>query len=142
MKKLRAESRKNLVLDTYAVIGFFYGEEGFQQVQSVIDQATDTKITLLFNEISIGEFYYRIWKSHSRERAEQGLTYLTQLPLTYVPIDRAFILAASSWKGQYAISYADAFVVETAMRNSCSILTGDPEFDTIPHLEIIRLGRK
>ena len=140
MKRLK-EGSKLLVLDTYALLNVLFKETGHERVVNYLQKAKQGSLTLLLNEINLGECFYRIWKRDGENEAKTGLVHITHLPLTFVPVDQAFILAAASWKGQYAISYADAFVVETAARNKCPILTGDPEFEAISEVEIIRVGK-
>ena len=142
MPKLTTKNNPTFVLDTFALLAVLYEENDFAEVVSYLDHATQKKSRLLFNEINLGELYYRVWKDQGKEAAEKAYLHVSQLPLEFITVNRAFILAASTWKAQYRISYADAFVVETAQRNNCAILTGDPEFDTIPMLKIIRLGKK
>lgn len=129
-----------LVLDTFALISLLYEEPGYETLLPYFTQAQDGKLTLLLNEVNLGELYYRIWKDQGKETAEKGLTTVTQLPLTLVAVDQEFILSAASWKAQYPISYADAFVVETAYRHECPLMTGDPEFETVKGIEILRMG--
>lgn len=131
-----------LVLDTFALISLLYEEPGYETLLPYLTRAQAGKLTLLLNEINLGELYYRIWKDQDKETAEIGLTTVTQLPLNYVAVDQEFILSAASWKAQYPISYADAFVVETAHRYNCPLVSGDPEFTSIPDHKIILLTAK
>lgn len=140
MPKLPKTNKQVLVLDTFALLCLFYKQTGYTSVENYLNQAKQNKIILLFNEVNLGEIYYRIWKNQGQDFAQKTLTLIHRLPIEIVSVDREFILAAASWKAQYKISYADSFVVETAFRKKCPILTGDPEFDTVAGLKIIRLG--
>lgn len=133
------EGNKLFVFDTSALFTLFYEESDHVKVASYLQKALKKEVTLLFNEISIGEIYYRTWKDKNKEAADVALSTLFQLPLNFVPVDRAFILASATWKAKYPISYADAFVVETAYRNKCPVITGDPEFETIDEIELVKL---
>jgi predicted nucleic acid-binding protein len=44
------------------------------------------------------------------------------------------VLDAAHIKANHALSYADAFAVAAAIRESATILTGDPEFETVESL--------
>jgi ribonuclease VapC len=48
------------------------------------------------------------------------------------------IFQAAEYKAQYSISYADCFVLASALEHKAAIVTGDPEFKKVGHLvEII-----
>lgn len=141
MPKLPGVNKKHVVFDTLAILTTLFKEPGYESVNAYLKAAERKKLEILFNEISLGEAYYRVWKNNGREAADEGLNQITHFPLTLIPVDKAFILAAASWKGQYAISYADSFVVETAIRNNCPIITNDPEFEAVKEVEIIKIKR-
>lgn len=44
------------------------------------------------------------------------------------------VYAAAELKGSYAISYADAFLLATALREKAAIVTGGPEFKKVEFL--------
>ena len=140
MPKLKKKSKPSFVFDTYVLLALLYKETPYQSVVDYLTQAAAHEITLLFNEINVGELYYRVWKDQGKEMAEKALLIISQLPLTYVAIDRAFILAAATWKAQYPISYADAFAAQTAYMFKCPLITNDPEFDAVSGIKIIKLG--
>ncbi len=139
MPKSPAVNKKLLVFDTHALLTFYYNQSGYKIVQNHLKQAESNSLKIFFNEISLGELYYRVWKNQGQQDAQALLAQTYQLPLVYVPVDRQFILHAAAWKGRYAISYTDAFVVETAIQNKCPILTGDPEFKHVKEVEIVKL---
>jgi ribonuclease VapC len=56
------------------------------------------------------------------------------LPLEIQEVSRDLILDAAHIKAHYLISYADAFVVASAIRENAIVLTGDPEFQTVKDL--------
>ncbi len=141
MQKSPAVNKK-LVLDTHALMGYLHKEAEYEGLQRYFQIARHKKSELLLNEINLGELYYRVWKNGTKDIADTAVNSVLQLPIKLVSVDQKFIMAAATWKAQYAISYADAFVVETAVRNNCPIITGDPELDTVSEIEIIRLGKK
>jgi predicted nucleic acid-binding protein len=44
------------------------------------------------------------------------------------------VYAAAELKGSYAISYADTFLLATALREKAAIVTGDPKFKKVEFL--------
>lgn len=141
MKKLTAASKNVLVLDTFSLIAFFYKETSAEIIKRLFRNADRKKIILFFNEINLGELYYRVWKDRNQEYADASLAEIKKLPISLVAVDREFILSAAVWKAKYRISYADAFVVETAARNQALIVTGDPEFATVKEVKIRKLKK-
>jgi ribonuclease VapC len=85
--------------------------------------------SILMNEINAGESYYII----ARERGSKEADYFIETILPNLPIDilsNSFnqIIDASRIKANHTISYADCFVVSTAIREKAVIVTGDPDF--------------
>jgi ribonuclease VapC len=44
------------------------------------------------------------------------------------------IFQAAEYKAQYSISYADCFILTSAIEHKAIIVTGDPEFKKVEHL--------
>jgi len=121
--------KDKILLDTYAVLAYLQGEKGSEVVKDILA----SKNTVLMNEINIGETYYILTKSQNLEKAEFFLN--TILPsLNIKPLGNTLndVIEAARIKARYPISYADAFVVATALREKAIIVTGDPDFR---HLE-------
>ncbi|MBI2115395.1 MAG: type II toxin-antitoxin system VapC family toxin [candidate division NC10 bacterium] len=129
--------RRRSVLDSFAMLAFLNKERGFEKVRSLLRAAETTSEPLLMNEINIGEVYYVTAKDRSVERAEEFLHRLETLPILPVSNSFADVLEAARIKARFPISYADAFVVATAVRMNAAIVTGDPEFQSVPHLVTI-----
>ncbi|MBI1999680.1 MAG: type II toxin-antitoxin system VapC family toxin [candidate division NC10 bacterium] len=130
-------ARRRSVLDSFAMLAFLNKERGFEKVRSLLRAAETTSEPLLMNEINIGEVYYVTAKDRSVERAEEFLHRLETLPILPVSNSFADVLEAARIKARFPISYADAFVVATAVRMNAAIVTGDPEFQSVPHLVTI-----
>ena len=81
------------------------------------------------------ETYYILAKERGLEIADYFLqNILGALPIK--PLSNSFseVIEAAKIKAQYPISYADALVVATALRERIPVLTGDPEFEKVKHL--------
>ena len=129
--------RKRSLLDSFAMLAFLNKERGFEKVRSLLRAAETSSEPLLMNEINIGEVYYVTAKDRSVDRAEDFLHRLETLPILPVSNFFADVLEAARIKARFPISYADAFVVATAVRMNAAIVTGDPEFQVVPHLVTI-----
>ena len=44
------------------------------------------------------------------------------------------IMEAAKIKGQYPVSYADAFAITTAIQNKATVVTADPEYKAVSKL--------
>ncbi len=130
-------ARRRSLLDSFAMLAFLNKERGFEKVKSLLRAAEASSERLLMNEINIGEVYYVTAKDRSLERAEDFLHRLETLPILPVSNSFADVLEAARIKARFPISYADAFVVATAVRMNAAIVTGDPEFQSVPHLVTI-----
>lgn len=120
------------VLDSYAVLAFLNGEIGCERVRDLLAEARQTGVTLLMNEINVGETYYVLSRKRGPEKADYFIeTILSGLPILRVPNDFEQVIAAAHLKAEYPLSYADCFVVATAVREGAIVLTGDPEFKTV-----------
>ncbi len=54
-----------------------------------------------------------------------------RLGFRIVPASDSLVYAAAELKGSYAISYADAFLLATALQERATIVTGDSEFKKV-----------
>ena len=130
------EKRRSL-LDSFALLAFLNRERGFEKVRTLLRTAESSAEPLLMNEINIGEVYYITAKDRSMEQAEEFLHRLETLPIQPVSNSFADVLEAARIKARFPISYADAFAVATAMRMNAVVVTGDREFQAVPHLVTI-----
>ena len=69
-----------------------------------------------------------------KDKAEEALALLEQLPISVLPVDNNLVKAAAELKSEHPVSYADAFCIALAQRANCKILTNDPEFKSVQHL--------
>jgi ribonuclease VapC len=86
------------------------------------------------NDINVGEVFYTIARERSQESAQCFLTHLERLPIETVSNSFADVLEAARIKARFAISYADAFAVATAIKEKAVVMTGDPEFKQVESL--------
>ena len=128
---------ENLVFDSYAILGFLFKEDCFDVVEDFLRQAQSHKIKIFLNEINLGEIYYRSCRKSNVTMAKEAISKILDLPLNIIAVDRKFILKAAYFKAVYAISYADAFCLQTAVEQRASVVTGDPEFKKVKEVDIV-----
>ena len=124
---------KKILLDSYAILAYLKQEEGFKKIKAELIKAAENKCPILANEINIGEVCYISLRNKliSDDDLERFIQILLNLPISPIPADFNLILEASKIKACYPISYADCFVVATALKEKAIIITGDPEFKKV-----------
>ena len=119
---------KSYVLDSYAMIAHFEDEAGGSQVRKVLKAAHAGKTTLYMSVINLGEIYYNTYRERGREKADEAVFLLRQLPVTIVDADIEMTIEAAELKSLHPVAYADCFAAALGIRNKAIVITGDPEF--------------
>ncbi len=122
------------VLDTFALVKFFKGEQGSEHVKAVLSAARRAGTALLMTELNAGELYYVVAKKMGAERAEELLASLETIPITLLPVTWELVLAAARLKAQWPLSYAECFAVASALQQQATLVTGDAELKKVAHL--------
>ena len=116
------------ILDSYAMIAHFEDEAGGKQVREVLKAAHAGKTTLYMSVINIGEIYYNTYRERGREKADEAVFMMRQLPVTIVNADMEITMEAAGLKSVHAVAYADCFAAALGIRKKATVITGDPEF--------------
>jgi uncharacterized protein len=120
-----------MVLDSYALLGYFFGEPGSPRVKEVLESALGGSAKACLSIMSLGEVAYIVERRYGLPGAHAALAAVEELPVEVVEAGRDAVLGAAHVKARYRISYADAFVVALARSRAGTILTGDPEFRAV-----------
>lgn len=116
-----------LVLDSWPVLGWLAGERpATAALERGLAAAREGRQALLTNIINLGEIFYIDARRHNLDHARAFIRVFATW-VTIVPAPDRLVLAAAELKAGYAISYADAFAVATALDRDLPLLTGDPE---------------
>src|SRR5271165_7180927 len=110
-------------------------------VEKLLDESLAGSAQLFMSAINVGEVYYFLRKTHSERVAESCRELSATVPATIEVPTADEIWDAALLKGQYPIAYADAFAAALAQKYRCPLVTGDPEFRSIPDLELDWIGR-
>jgi predicted nucleic acid-binding protein len=129
---------ERIVLDSFALISLFNKEPGWLIVQKSLYELQAKGERALLCWINWGEVYCAIARKAGRAKAVETMHLLEQLPVELENADPQLVRSAADVKCQYAVSYADAFCVATAIRHQGVILTSDPEFASVSKLVQIR----
>ncbi|MBI5642639.1 MAG: type II toxin-antitoxin system VapC family toxin [Deltaproteobacteria bacterium] len=126
--------KKKRLLDSYAMLAYLQKEDDYQKVVELMSSNSNDGL-LIMNEINVGEAYYIIARERGTGQADYFLeTILPSLPVKLIPNSLENVIEAARIKSRYPISYADSFVVATAVREKAVIVTGDPDFKKVKDL--------
>lgn len=121
----------NYVLDAFAVLTYLGDEEGADKVEELLDRAKNGEIKLIMNYLNLGEVYHIIAKELGVAKANEVIAIVKRWNLEFVGVDENLSLTAARIKAMHSLSYADAFVVATAITRKGTIVTGDREFEGV-----------
>ena len=119
------------VLDSFALMAHFEGETAGAQVLDLFEKAENGDITLAMSLMNVGELVYLMSRERGRDSAKSMLADLRILPITFYETTAERILAAAWIKAEYPLSYADAFSVSLAKELKATLVSGDPEFESV-----------
>jgi ribonuclease VapC len=131
------------VLDSFAILAYFQAEPGGPVVRDLMQAARDRSAALSMSMINVGEILYIASRRRGAQRAEEMLADLRALPITLCAASEQRILAAARIKAEFTLSYADAFAVGLAQDLNATLVTGDPEFQSVDQrIPILQLPQK
>ncbi|MDI6765087.1 MAG: type II toxin-antitoxin system VapC family toxin [Thermodesulfobacteriota bacterium] len=118
--------KKKSLIDSYALLAYLKQESNYQKVEDLL---SSKETQLLMNDINIGETFYILARERGLDKAEYFINaILPSFPIIKIGNAFAEVIQAAKIKAQYPISYADCFVVATAIREKAVVITGDPDF--------------
>ncbi len=123
--------KKRYVLDSYAILTYLKEEPGSKKIRKALWDASAKKHTLFMNYINLGEVYYIIYRETGAAFADQIITMVKHFPINFVGVRESNAIIAGRIKAENKLSYADAYVVGTALNKKAIVLTGDKEFKTV-----------
>ena len=133
---------KTRVLDSWPILEWMNGRQpATDAVDNLLDESGGGTTRLFMSAINIGEVYYFLRKRYGETLAESWRQSSGTLPITIAVPTADEIWDAALLKGQYPIAYADAFAAALAQKYRCPLLTGDPDFRSVPDLELDWIGR-
>ncbi len=119
------------VLDSFALLAFFRGEETAAQVRQLLHKAASADRPLYMSEVNYAEVKYMLVKKDGADAWRQAADILTSLPIEFHPADRRLADVAAGFKARHKISLADAFTAALAKDRKAELVTGDPEFKSL-----------
>jgi len=124
-------ARKNIVLDSWAMMAFFENESAAEQVEKIIIGAHQNDVPLSMSVVNVGELWYNTVRGHSQADAERVVQELDNLSIEVVEANWEITKQAAIFKTKGKLAYADCFAAALAKLRKAEIVTGDPEFKQI-----------
>ena len=132
--------KRPFIFDSHALLKFFQKEKGYEKVTELLEEIRKTGVAKYINAINLGEIIYSTKREFGDQKKVEVLANIERLNFTILPVPNTLIFQAAEYKAQYGISYADCFVLASAIEYRATIVTGDPEFKKVEHLvEIVRV---
>jgi predicted nucleic acid-binding protein len=125
---------KPLIFDSHALLKLFQKEAGYEKIVRVLDEARKKVTPLYINAINLGEIIYITQRHFGEHKKIEVLAHIERLGFVTLPAATDVIFEAAEHKARYSITYADCFVLVSALRHHGIVVTGDPEFKKVKHL--------
>lgn len=125
---------RNYLFDSFALLKLFQKEKGYKKTLSLLEYIEKKKLVKYLNAINLGEIIYTTKRTFGDQKKLEALANAERLKFTILPVTNVLIFEAAEYKSEYSISYADCFVVASALQHHSIVVTGDPEFKKVEHL--------
>ena len=119
---------KAVVLDSYALLAFLFGERGHQKVLDLLQRMAAASQALLVAAPNWAEVRYVSQRKVGAARWGEAREKLLGLPLDIIPADQTLAEIAGEIKATRRMSLADCFAAALARQRRAELYTGDPEF--------------
>jgi predicted nucleic acid-binding protein len=120
--------QKTYVLDSFALIAYFFDEPGAKRVQVLLNDAEQGSCDIWATTVNVGELLYKLEREKSREAVADALVMLRILPIQIAVADLELTRRTAHIKAWLPIAYADCYAIALAQRQRATVVTGDPEF--------------
>lgn len=120
-----------VLLDTSAVLAFYFGEPGADHVRDVL---ADARIPVALSVLTAGEFWARLRAEGAEERFDEDWHRLTELVPNVVAVSLPVVRKAIDLRraATSRLPYIDALIAATAAEHDAVLLHRDPHFSAIP----------
>ena len=122
------------IFDSHALLKFFQKEKGYEKVVHLLEEIKKAGVTKYINAVNLGEIIYSTKREFGDQKKLEVLANIERLNFNILTVSNNLIFQAAEYKAQYRISYADCFILASAIEHKAIIVTGDPEFKNVEHL--------
>lgn len=127
-------SKRPFIFDNHALLKLFQKEKGYEKVLHLLEGIEKSGATKFLNVINLGEIIYATKREFGDQKKLEVLANIERLNFTLLSVSDRLVFQAAEYKAQYNISYADCFILASAMEYKAIIVTGDPEFKKVEDL--------
>jgi ribonuclease VapC len=120
------------LLDTSALLTFLQAEPGAQRVLRVLEDATRGEVEAAASFVSLTEVQYITSYDFGDDAARDAIAVLKRLSIAWQHSDDELCARAADVKARHSVSFADSYVVATALRLDAVLLHKDQELAAIP----------
>jgi len=122
------------IFDSYALLKLFQKEKGYEKVKRLLRDIQKTGTEKYINIINLGEIVYSTKREFGDLKKIEVMAAIERLGFTTIPVSNDLVFRTAEYKADYSISYADCFVLASAVEHKAIIVTGDPEFKKVKDL--------
>lgn len=119
------------VLDTSALLAFYFGESGSAQVRNIIG---DERHTIAISVLSVSEFWGRLRAEGCEHAFEADWAKMAELIEHIVPVTLPIVQQGIQLRQNTSarLPYIDALIAATAAYHHAIFVHRDPHFSSIP----------
>ncbi|MBI4824243.1 MAG: type II toxin-antitoxin system VapC family toxin [Nitrospirae bacterium] len=121
------------VFDSHALLKLFQKEKGHDRIIRLLRNLSRLGAAKYINAVNMGEIIYTTKRAFGDQKKLEAIANIERLNFTVLPATNDLIYQAAEYKAEYSISYADCFVLASAVRYKAVVVTGDPEFKKVSH---------
>lgn len=121
----------NCLLDTSALLAFYFGEPGAERVQQIL---SDETVSVGLSVLSAGEFWSRLRAEGWDEVYEEEWSRLSDLMTFLAPVTLEVVHESITLRSAATgrIPHVDALIAATAVKYDAALVHRDPHFGSIP----------
>ncbi len=127
-------SKESYIFDSHALLKFLQKEPGYEKVIELLEHIKSHHLVKYLPAINLGEIIYITKREFGDQQKLEVLANIERLDFTILPAPNELIYQAAEYKSEYSLSYADCFVLASAIEHKATIVTGDPEFKKVASL--------
>jgi len=127
-------SKESYIFDSHALLKFLQKELGYERLIELLEHIKSHNLVKYLSAINLGEIIYITKREFGDQQKLEVLANIERLDFSILPAPNELIYQAAEYKSEYSLSYADCFVLASAVEHKAIIVTGDPEFKRVESL--------
>lgn len=129
-------SKHRIVLDTKPLIKLFAKEEGWENIQKILELVEDGEIEAALSVVTLTEIYYKYLHEKRADVAKVRIKALRYaVNIRKLEVNEEVAVMAGEFKGKYNVPIADAFIAATAYLDDRVVISDDADFKKITKIK-------